>query len=768
MNHRFQTLFSVTAALGLATAAPSQQIDTTQSRVPIHTAADDAGLPYGVWAAGATYKASFHDGFTFVPLMGERVQEVQRWTWRTESIRCGGVELITGRTRAGEQAGDWRYEYDLGAAIEAYDVRTDGVEQTFVIAARPAAGHGDLVIVGRIGGTLASTPRGPEHAALTFGDGAAITAVGYGAATAVDANGARVPMTTAVDGDRLELRLSATALEGLEFPLTIDPLLTNQVFGIHTEAFDLDIYRDDDTRFGDAWVVFSTRAAANDADLYVRRFPDDFTGPGATVYSDITTSWSTQRGSVAGTAGTGPIPGRVVTVFDRDYPSGFRRVRWHAHDKDDATLIPSHGSVPFVANTNDWRPDVGGTRAQSGTTSVFVVMQRESGNLFQNGPSSALYGFELDTAAAAQGTIVGSVVEVGAGTLYDEERPTINQVAAGGSAFSWVLAWQAHDNTPSGRWTVYGRRWSITGGPASVISPLSGIALHDEITPAIAGEQGRYLVTYGNYVGSTWKPAGPGANEVAATRVDWPHGTLSAQKPYGQRVLAPAVGFDFRAGDCAFDWESASHWGVTYTRVGATVGQFRAVRIGFDGEQVEEVYPYLANGYQPYPGGMVFDEDHNRFTFAFFVDTGGASNTLWANHLTYPSAPLSSNYGTNCHAGSWLLWENYNRRGNENGAIRLVQARPLSGVFLVASTASAAIALDPYGIPGCSALVDGSPSIHLATMVQVTNANGEFNLPLPLPSQMPVFDLHLQAFVVDPNANAAGLEPTHGLLVPIR
>ncbi|HEX5054276.1 MAG TPA: hypothetical protein VFZ65_21030, partial [Planctomycetota bacterium] len=37
---------------------------------PIHTAAPDHGIEYGIWAAGDSYKVSFHDGMTFVPYLG--------------------------------------------------------------------------------------------------------------------------------------------------------------------------------------------------------------------------------------------------------------------------------------------------------------------------------------------------------------------------------------------------------------------------------------------------------------------------------------------------------------------------------------------------------------------------------------------------------------------------------------------------------------------------------------------------------------------------
>ena len=63
--------------------------------VPIHTQpADEAGGPYGLWAAGPDYKVSFHDGFCFYPLLGAAAPRHLPLHWRTESIFIGERELL--------------------------------------------------------------------------------------------------------------------------------------------------------------------------------------------------------------------------------------------------------------------------------------------------------------------------------------------------------------------------------------------------------------------------------------------------------------------------------------------------------------------------------------------------------------------------------------------------------------------------------------------------------------------------------------------------
>ena len=43
---------------------------------------DSNGQAYGMWAAGSRYKASFHDGFCFVPYLGGAYPRNQPWRWR--------------------------------------------------------------------------------------------------------------------------------------------------------------------------------------------------------------------------------------------------------------------------------------------------------------------------------------------------------------------------------------------------------------------------------------------------------------------------------------------------------------------------------------------------------------------------------------------------------------------------------------------------------------------------------------------------------------
>ncbi|MCA8942204.1 MAG: hypothetical protein KDB80_06545, partial [Planctomycetes bacterium] len=107
-------------ALATATTATAQRISETQARdllaglmIPIHDSPNDPHGLYGIWAGAPGYKASFHDGFTFYPVVGAE-HEHQPLSWRTAAIRVGERALELHAPR--EEFSDWRFErrYDCG------------------------------------------------------------------------------------------------------------------------------------------------------------------------------------------------------------------------------------------------------------------------------------------------------------------------------------------------------------------------------------------------------------------------------------------------------------------------------------------------------------------------------------------------------------------------------------------------------------------------------------------------------------------------------
>ena len=72
----------------------SDAVADADARIAVHSHDVQPGeSPYGIWAAGTAYKASFHDGMTFYPLLGRDYPRNQPWSWHTTSVRVGSREL---------------------------------------------------------------------------------------------------------------------------------------------------------------------------------------------------------------------------------------------------------------------------------------------------------------------------------------------------------------------------------------------------------------------------------------------------------------------------------------------------------------------------------------------------------------------------------------------------------------------------------------------------------------------------------------------------
>ena len=85
MKRLHSILVAVSCSIGSALAQATPHAATAPERVPIHTQAADEGVEYGVWAGGKRYKASFHDGMTFVPYLGRKYPVARSLRWRTQT-----------------------------------------------------------------------------------------------------------------------------------------------------------------------------------------------------------------------------------------------------------------------------------------------------------------------------------------------------------------------------------------------------------------------------------------------------------------------------------------------------------------------------------------------------------------------------------------------------------------------------------------------------------------------------------------------------------
>ncbi len=734
----------------------------------IHTAPDDMGVPYGTWAAGAGYKASFHDGMTFVPYLGRDYPHNQPWSWTTRSVAIGEVELTT--EPASHRHTDTRYEYDLGGVTEAYDVRLDGLEQTFVIRSRPNA-TGDLTVVGDITSALAAEPTAPAHGPLVFHDERAEPVLSYGAATAIDAAGRSTPMSTSYSGGRITLTLDGTWLQSATFPVVVDPLIGNVAMRFGTPAFDVDVVRDDVGTSDNVWYIYSRSASATDTDLWLWRRDDDLQSTDVGAFMDTTTSWSTDGGKLAVSAATG----KVVAVFSRHWPSlvpEARRLRWHAHDMSDLTSDTTYGAlvVQSSSGVNDWRPAIGGTRSFSSGREVCIVWQREengAGNGFSNSGSSAIYGMILDMSASQHGA-AGTPFPIREYPTHDAERPSINRASRGAGTYRWAVAYMLWDGNPLDRdWDIYLKHVDNTGATFGSAN-LEPSAQNHKLGPTIDGQDGRYLVVYATVPTATVnnKTDTIQGHEVKSARVDTVNSTFTV---LGTRFLISNSDRRWTPGGCAYDTDSASHWAVTYhsnitnnsyiTRLGYTGALLRQHTL-YDGTATDD----------PFVGALSFDDDNDRFVSVFPVANLNAFSPVYGDLLTYPTAPPWTQTGTTCwtaninwrSAGSLDLQDQ--QIGNEFTEI-FVGGAPQNAVhFLMMSLAPKNTPVTiPVVASGCRLLVEDTGPAYLGVFpIRIGNL---VSWQLPLPEFLPAMTLYFQDWHTD--SSASTMYSTRRLTVPL-
>jgi len=168
--------------------------------------------------------------FRFTPLFGRSVPVDQPVAFELLSIERGGEMVYRPEAPVAPGHGENRATFDHGGGIsERYELRTEGVEQSFVFS-EPLAGTGDLVVRGRLTSPLVRPADGDHSAGLTL-ECPGVGWVRWGGVTGIDAEGRRAPGSLRLAGEVLELRLPADFVDGARYPLVLDPLVAGGFSG---------------------------------------------------------------------------------------------------------------------------------------------------------------------------------------------------------------------------------------------------------------------------------------------------------------------------------------------------------------------------------------------------------------------------------------------------------------------------------------------------------------------------------------------------------
>jgi hypothetical protein len=211
--------------------------------------------------AGTDYRARFdRNGAQFTPALGELAPVEFPVTLRGVTFGRGAARQSLGTVEPTFR--ERTVSFRRGAVDETYEVRPNGLKQSFVFDERPAGG-GDLVVAVQVATQLALQAQGDD--AVSFGNefgGVRITSV-----LGIDARGATCAGSMSYEGDQLLLRLPAAFVDHAALPLVLDPMV-GAVFTANATGRNLDPQVAYDAGLGKYLVVWWRRLSASTGDIY--------------------------------------------------------------------------------------------------------------------------------------------------------------------------------------------------------------------------------------------------------------------------------------------------------------------------------------------------------------------------------------------------------------------------------------------------------------------------------------------------------------------
>ena len=421
-------------------------------------------------ASGPDYRARFPvGGFEFVPALPSAAQ-TQRVSMELVSVTRGG-QLLHAATSVEPSSQGKRVEYDHGAFIERYEVRAEGIEQSFEFP-EPLGGHGDLVVRLRLDSSLhgAATIESREGLRLSMASGTAAGGVRIGEVTGISADGATVEGTLSYDGTYLDLALPAAFVDGASYPLVLDPLVgTELAIASFSDARDGDVAYD----------------VTNDKYLMVRRERFSEVDSQLSYYMVDSSGQISKSASLGGigelqspaVANVNESDAFVIVYEDLNIETGTSSI-WLAHVAGDGTFL-GFSSIPSSGDQRN--PDIAGDPVL-GFSGALVVWQAVG---------SGIAGIRLDVPRAGEGDVtkVGSVFEVSSDP--SDGWPAISKgLGAAGSA---MVVWERSADDSQ---DIYARPYRYTGTPIAEEFAVALTPASDEFQPDVDGDGEQFLVVY--------------------------------------------------------------------------------------------------------------------------------------------------------------------------------------------------------------------------------------------------------------------------------
>jgi hypothetical protein len=382
----------------------------------------DAPGDGAVWAVGRTYKAAFTaDGAVYHPFFGPRAPRHFPVTFALAGLRRGGVPLAVPGTSVPSRDGE-RILYDRGAALEVYEPRLEGVEQSFVIHDLPGAGALEVLV-----GVRTELAASDDTEGLRF-EGA-FGHVRYGKATAFDAAGASVEVPATLEDGAIRLTVPEAFLARAAFPVTIDPLVsTHALQGVgEIPGYPDSAYDHTTNRY---FVIWGLYVNPTDVDLVGQFYnADGSLVPGTLTYVD-----ATSQGWYSGRVANNNLANQFLVVAARGLnPDAI----W---GRTVSATFPVTQSAQFQISGPETgvkdRPDVGGDPLLQGPTYYCVVWRR----VF-DADDTDIHARLVRTNATLHGP--GTILIDNSGATEDED-PAISPSDGNGpfATQDWTIVWQ--------------------------------------------------------------------------------------------------------------------------------------------------------------------------------------------------------------------------------------------------------------------------------------------------------------------------------------
>ncbi len=367
--------------LAAQTPAPLPEVPPAPAELawPRDRVLTDAPGDGSIWATTSAWKAGFdRSGAMFVPFLGSDVPSAPT-TFRLRAARVGEQALAL--RDAMPRLDGQRVSFARGAVTERYDLQQAGLEQSFVLDELPQRGELQLEIA--VQTALGHRHDGSEHCFVGEHGGTR-----YGAAVAIDARGARLPLTTTWSEDALRITVPATFVATAALPLVVDPLISSAWAMPTTTSFaaltSTDIAWDQSLQ--QFFVTYERAFSSTDHDVYVVWTNANLQPQGMLTIDFTATYWSRPRVATLEAHDVGCVVAETSTGNQSPFNISMRRF----FGGPAPTTMPVQ-SMPVLGTIDRTTPDIGGDADPIGPARFLVACSYVSTANGEGGVNASTY-----------------------------------------------------------------------------------------------------------------------------------------------------------------------------------------------------------------------------------------------------------------------------------------------------------------------------------------------------------------------------------------